>query len=352
MMNLDPGPFLKVLHTVNSPKKVPKVIEKLRKKGYDPVFSIQNPKSGKIDIGIFDESRLNVLDQFNNSPRYKKEKCPICGKMISENQFFKCVNCDAHECVECGMKRLYNNVVPVIHTCGEDNFEFLGNIGQCFKCHQLLGFRAAPQTLRMKMIAKVVPSGQAMLIVGMKGIFHADKVYIENEIHHIFKQNRLLLSHLKDIQSEEKWFQTIKTIRSNYLRMGWSASYITSVLNKYIRLLNRTNQSLSDRKMQELDQYLQLMENLTLILVNCQDPQIYNQKIAKLLLEKNIMQLEPNVGKFIDISFFDALKAINECNTAGNLKSNLFHIRNHIENVVTLSQIDEIIENFPFQNLC
>lgn len=226
------GPWLKVLKTTKNEKKAKELSQKYIKKGYGDVAVMSSPeKPGEFQVAIFDETNLSYFDELEKNSALRMEKCDQCGKQTNENRFFKCINCGFWECMDCGIKRLFNNKIPTIHTCGEDDFEFLGNIGKCGKCGEPLGFRSIPQSLRARLMAKVPIGRMQMMTLGLAGCFTAEKCFIEKEILKTFESTIILSSSLKSSrQNPPDWLNYYASIKSNLLRMEWSASYILKVI--------------------------------------------------------------------------------------------------------------------------
>ncbi|MFX1438253.1 MAG: hypothetical protein ACFFAA_13845 [Promethearchaeota archaeon] len=234
-------PWIKVLKTAKNESKAKAIVEKLMKQGYDIVATLPPQGNSKLfRIGIFDEKPISMFDKLNQISGMNFELCKSCGKQVNENNFFKCVNCGYWECRDCGTHRLYEGQVPLLHTCGEDDFESLANIGNCANCGEPMGFRSVPQKLRAQMMGKIRVSSMQMMTLGIIGCFTAEKQFIEKEISKIFESTKLLFEKLKGQHSNpNEWLKTYKSIKSNFLRSDWSASYVLDVLDMFLSRTGR-----------------------------------------------------------------------------------------------------------------
>ncbi|OLS15866.1 MAG: hypothetical protein RBG13Loki_0506 [Promethearchaeota archaeon CR_4] len=293
------GPWMKFLATAKDESRAKKIVEKLKKEGYGEVFTVHvnQKKKDAIQIGIFDEEQVALFDEETKGTRYKQEKCAVCGRIESENRFFKCQNCGFWECQDCGIKRLYHGEVPLVHQCGKDSFEFLGNIGSCDKCGEALSFRSAPQGLRVRMMAKTPIARTQMMTLGSIGCFTADKCFIEKEIWWVLKWTKNLADQLKFYHTDPtEWFLFYTQIKSNLVRAEWSASYVLDVIDKFFQqmepLLRRSLDPFKDTsvRLQNLFPLLNLQALLhknTLTFINSWvDPFVYDQFLAH--IEQNI----------------------------------------------------------------
>lgn len=235
-------PWVKVLKTAKKESKAKMIAEQLMKQGYDIVATLPPQGNFKVyRIGIFDESQISIFDKLNQISGMNFERCKSCGKQENENNFFKCVNCGFWECRECGLHRLYNGQIPLIHKCGEDDFEFLADIGKCVNCGEPMGFRSIPQKLRAQMMGKVRVSSMQMMTLGIIGCFTAEKQFIEKEITKVFESTKVLFKKLKEQHSNpNEWLKTYKCIKSNFLRSDWSASYVLDVLDMFLSKMSKT----------------------------------------------------------------------------------------------------------------
>lgn len=234
-------PWIKVLKTAKNESKAKTIAEQLMKQGHGIVATLPPQGNSKVfRIGIFDENQISIFDKLNQISGMNLERCKSCGKQVNENNFFKCVNCGYWECRECGSHRLYDGQVPLLHTCGEDDFDSLADIGKCANCGEPMGFRSVPQKLRVQMMGKIRVSSMQMMTLGIMGCFTAEKQFIEKEITKIFESTKFLFEKLKDQHSNpNEWLKTYKSIKSNFLRSDWSASYVLDVLDMFLSRTGR-----------------------------------------------------------------------------------------------------------------
>lgn len=304
-------PFIKVIQSCSNENEARKIEESLKTQGYKELITFHDFQTGRYNIGVFDYSRLNIFDQLNNMGNMNREKCDSCGRPISENDFFKCVNCDYWECADCGMARLYNGKIPVIHNCGHDDFEFLANVGQCNRCKQPLGFRAVPQKIRMYMMANTLV-GRAGMVRGIVGCYAVEEIFIEKEIIKMYNMNRQLHKTLLDsINDTSKWFPTFIAIKANFQRMAWSADYIKSVLNMYLTMFGLKSNPVVIAKLDSIIPHLVLFKEMALILnrrmrgeIPAQQLNDYINKISPTLKTNNMIspRMELALQKMSELS--------------------------------------------------
>ncbi|MFX1298604.1 MAG: hypothetical protein ACFFD2_27565 [Promethearchaeota archaeon] len=226
------------MKTAKKENKAKMIAEQLMKQGHDIVATLPPQGNFKVyRIGIFDESHISIFDKLNQISGMNIERCKSCGKQENENNFFKCINCGFWECHECGLHRLYKGQIPLIHNCGEDDFEFLADIGKCVNCGEPMGFRSIPQKLRAQMMGKIRVSSMQMMTLGIMGCFTAEKQFIEKEIAKTMESTKVLFEKLKQLHANpNKWLKVYKSIKSNFLRSDWSTSYILDVLDMFLSM--------------------------------------------------------------------------------------------------------------------
>ncbi len=338
------GPFLRVLETASTQKKADKIAAKLKNQGYHTIYTLHDSGSGFFQIGTFDETRLADVDKMDDT-MYEKVNCQFCNTPVSKNRFFKCINCGKSECLQCGLNRLYGGQIPLIHRCGYDDFEFLADIGKCRSCGQPLGFRSAPQSLRFRMIAKVVPTGQAMMVHGMIATFGAEEIFIENEVGKIFKMNLAYISQMRDnTVNFEDWLKLLGAIKTNYRRMAWSTNYVVNVLGGFfggLKYIQR--QDVSSQKMRALKPYLTMMSDLTSSLFVSLANVHYGPAKLNELIDSTVNQLSASIGSGIDEKFIIALKNIRNFNNSDDF----LDLKDNVDIVILPEQIIRIMYEYP-----
>jgi hypothetical protein len=207
-----------------------------------------------------------------------------------------------------------------------------------------LGFRSAPQSLRMRMIAKIVPTGQAMLVFGMMASFGAEEIFIENEVGHIHQLN---LSKINKIRTQRldyvEWLDLLKSIKSNYQRMSWSTNYVVDVLGMFLGLLNKGKKNISSDKMKALKPYMNMMSQMTDTLVSALGQEKFDESKFHAGLDPIIAQLSPNAGKGIDVVFVKALERIKDFKNFADFQE----LKDHVNILVLPEQIVRIMGSYP-----
>nr|MDO8112645.1 hypothetical protein [Candidatus Sigynarchaeota archaeon] len=257
------GPWLKIIQTANDEVTAKAFADRLKKQYSEVAVIHPNQNSPVFQIGIYDETKVSYFDQMDNSSTYKKEKCDACGVPESENRFFKCVNCGFWECYNCGAKRLYNGKIPVVHTCGVDDFQFLGNIGACAKCGEPMGFRSIPQSLRIRAMGKNLVSKMSMMSAGIIGYYLSEKIFIEKELFWEFEDTKDITARITQHRHDPaEWFKLYRHIKSNFKRMEWGASYIINVLDKFLNAAQKNVYQDTSTKIQSMHKALTLQSKL------------------------------------------------------------------------------------------
>lgn len=256
--------WIKVLKTGKNKEQAEKLVQKLANKGYQDLITL--PPRGsyqKFRIGIFDESKLKIIDELNAKSRLKNQTCVFCGKSDNENNFFKCFNCGIQECYSCGFKRLFNKELPKIHNNDIDNFKILSNIGSCIKCRESLGFKSIPQKLRIIIMSKVPIGRKEMILYGMTGVFSTEKMFIDKEISLIYEDTLILIESIKNNNLNfTEWLKIYKNIISNMVRIEWSSDYILKVSDQFFKLVKRVYYREISMKMQYINPNFQLQTDL------------------------------------------------------------------------------------------
>lgn len=305
------GPFIKVYQTFRDQNKANKFVESLKQKGETELFTYHDIKSGLFHVGTFDYARLAIFNQMNNAPNMERIPCNVCNSLVSENDFFKCQNCGMFECAACGLNRLYGGKIPIIHSCGQDDFEFLANIGSCVRCKQPLGFRSVPQAIRMRMMAGTLV-GRAAMVSGIVGCYVAEELFIEKEIVKIYNLNRSLHATLLQATHDRTiWFPAFIALKSNYHRMFWSVSYIKEVLQKYLKLFGVKPNLEVNAKLNSIGPHFDLFKvSMTLFdkrmrdQISTQEFEIFMSKTYELLKKENMLspRMDQSLLKIIELS--------------------------------------------------
>ncbi|MFW9922723.1 MAG: hypothetical protein ACFFDW_05460 [Candidatus Thorarchaeota archaeon] len=336
-------PFIKVLQSGSNEREAQKIQENLKAQGYKELITFQDFQTGRYDVGVFDYSRLNIFDQLNNMGNMKKETCDSCGRPISENDFFKCINCGYWECVDCGMTRLYGGKIPLIHNCGHDDFEFLANVGQCKRCKQPLGFRAVPQKIRMYMMANTLV-GRAGMVRGIIGCYAVEEIFIEKEIIKIYNMNRMLpTTLLESINDTTKWFPTFIAIKANYLRMAWSSDYVKEVLSMYLKMFGLQSNPKVTMQLNSILPHFVLFKEMALILDRRMRGEIPSQQLID-YINKIYPTLKAN--NMISPRMEQALLKLSELSPILDKRENFSEYAQHISTFFQLDMLDSLMQNY------
>jgi hypothetical protein len=346
-------PWIFVLKTARTRKKAEALVEKLKKKGYGEIALL--PPQGDFyvfRIGILDESHFSFIETLEKISGMDYLRCNVCGKNENENRFFKCINCGFLECNACGFKRLYNNEIPIVHQCGRDDFEFLADVGKCLNCGEPLGFKSIPQTLRVKMIGNVPIGRMQMMTAGAIGYFNAEKLFIDKEIMKIFETSKNLYSQLKQARSNpSEWMRLYRSIKLNFLRIGWSSSYILDVIDMFLNKAKKDVFKKISNKLKMIMQEIRLQSAL------------HDNTIAYIEKKISIFEYDGFLGGVH--GFMNgkgaALYSQSERNTISKLMScvtilqdltRLTEFAPFIEELILIKNIDSILQNFGSQLQC
>ena len=352
------GPWMKVLATAKDESKAKKIVEKLKKKGYGEVMTVRsNQKSDAIRIGIFDEEQVAQFDEQTKDPLFKQEKCDTCGAMESENRFFKCNNCGFWECHACGVKRLFHGEVPLVHQCGKDNFEFLGNIGPCGRCGEALSFRSAPQGLRVRMMAKIPVARLQMMTLGSIGCFTADKCFLEKEIWWVLKWTMGLVEQLKLHRADSiEWFRIYIKIKSNLVRAEWSASYVVNIIDQFLQkmepVLNRPVNFFKDTSVRLgnvlplLDLQAILHKNTLVFIHKGVDEAAFDHFLAR--VEEDILKK----GQLFSQEQKDAISSLRHLGGKIQDITNFPAYAPVLENLIFIQMLDNLMNRYPIHLQC
>jgi len=350
---IGPENWMKIFAKAKSKKKADKKVEELRKKGYKEDLVVIEQADNKFAIATFDENGFKIFDELNKKIGYKNIQCFACGKMINENNFFRCFHCGYLECSDCGKKRLFNNEIPIIHICGRDNFEFLANIGPCKGCGEPLTFRSAPQLLRMRMIGKITIGRTHIYSMGLIGCFLAEKVFIEKELDHTIS---LLINQLKKLKDShnniEIWLQNLEHVTATFNRIGWSASYIIENVDPL--MLKRRNVDMYGYISNKLRVYLNECDIILAILNG-----ITNYRLGSIPKEKylntlsQILQLfETQFAEFYNDNEREILRKLIQFDDNILDNGKILEILNDIETIITPKISIEIHDKFPSTLIC
>ena len=353
------GPWMKVLATAKDESKAKKIVEKLKKDGYGEIITARSNQKKKdaIKIGIFDEGQVSLFDEETKGALFKQEKCDSCGRMESANRFFKCKNCGFWECHACGVKRLFHEEVPLVHQCGKDNFEFLGNIGPCCRCGEALSFRSVPQGLRVRMMAKIPTARLQMMTLGSIGCFTADKIFIEKEIWWVLKWTKGLIEQLKLHHLDWiEWFRIYTNIKSNLVRAEWSASYILNVIDNFFQQMEpvlkrpldpikNTSERLRNT-LPLLNLQAMLHKNTLSFINNGVDPALYDQFLAS--VEQDILRN----GQLFSQEQKDAISNLRRLGAKIQDMAYFSTYAPIIENLIFAQMLDNLMNQYPINLQC
>jgi hypothetical protein len=235
-------PWVKVLKTARNEEKANKIAMEMRPKYGEVALLHPDQDNKEYRIAIFNEDMYAEVDKMDKLQGSRQKVCPICGKLDYQNRFFKCISCQSEECYACGSKRHFHDEVPLIHECGRDHFEFLGNIGSCPECHQPLNFKSIPQALRVRMMGRVIISRTLMMGQGILGSYNAEKLFLDKEITLSQAQLRMQITELHELASKgnvEAWIMKHDNCRATLRRIFWSADYIINVTDETLNQLQR-----------------------------------------------------------------------------------------------------------------
>ena len=346
-------PWIKVLKTANNKEQAQKIVEKLQKKGYHDLVTI-SPQSNnkKYQIGIFDDSKIDIFDEMDAKSGLKMEKCGVCGKSKYETKFFLCTNCDAWECYPCGVKRLFKANIPNIHICGQDNFEFLANIGPCVNCGEPLGFKSIPPKLRIQMMSKLPTGKIQMMTLGLIGAYSAEKIFLDKEISVIYESTlQLIDSYKKGNLIPYEWLKLYKSIKSNILRLEWSCDYILQVSDNVLNSVKKNIYQEISKKMKMIHSELEFQKVLHSTIVNLIENKIsksdYNNVLSAFV---NVMNTE-----FAQLFSQEAKDAIAKLSTLSDQiqnNSNFNELYHLIGELFFTNYIKEVMNKIPAHLKC
>lgn len=337
-------PWIKILKTANSQEQANKIVQKLQKKGYGDIATIPHQTNSKeFQIGIFDESKIDEVDELDCKTVTTYEKCVSCKKSKVETRFFVCVNCDTWECYTCGFKRLFNEKIPNVHICGKDNFQILANMGPCIKCGEPLGFKSIPPMLKFKIMSKLSIGKVQMMTLGLIGAFSAEKIFLDKEISLTYKATLQLIDIYKNgISNPDEWLKLYKKILSNILRLEWSCDYILQVSDKVLDSAKKNIYKATSIKMQSIHAELEFQKALHGAIVCMFDNDIsksdYDDVLAVFIKAMTTVgdilfsqEAKEAIVKLSNMS--DQIKEKTNFNEANNLIGTLFFTK-HIKNVM------------------
>ncbi|MBN1216254.1 MAG: hypothetical protein JXA99_12540 [Candidatus Lokiarchaeota archaeon] len=346
-------PWIKILKTANTQEQANKIVQKLKNKGYKDLATL-NPQGNNKNyrIGVFDESKIDALDEFDSKQVTTYEKCAVCGKSKIETKFFLCVNCDCWECYECGFKRLFNEKIPEIHTCGKDNFELLANIGPCINCGENLGFKSIPPILKYKMMSRLQIGKIQMMTLGLSGAFVTEKILLDKEIALIYDDIiKLIDIYKKDNLNSDDWFNLYKKIKSNINRMENNSDYILQVSDKIMhpKLINMYQQI--STKMHYIHSELEFQKILHHTVINMLD-----NKISKMDYDKIMSSLVNAFGTSdaspLPIDIKESLARLSVLSDKIKINENFDELKTLIGNLFITDNIKNIMKKIPAHLKC